>query len=40
MTYFTHDQLGSTRLLTNSSGASVGTYTYSPYGVAVSIPAQ
>jgi len=32
-TFYTHDELGSTRLLTNASGASVGTYTYSPYGM-------
>lgn len=36
VTYYTHDQLGSTRLLTNSSGASVGTYTYTPYGAVAS----
>ena len=36
VTYFTHDQLGSTRLLTNASGASVGTYTYTPYGTVAS----
>jgi RHS repeat-associated protein len=32
VTYFHHDQLGSTRLLTNSSGASVGTASYDAYG--------
>jgi RHS repeat-associated protein len=31
-TYFTHDQLGSTRLLTGPTGAVVATYTYSAYG--------
>jgi RHS repeat-associated protein len=31
-TYLHHDQLGSTRLLTNGSGESVGTFTYGPYG--------
>jgi RHS repeat-associated protein len=31
-TYIHHDQLGSTRLLTDSSGATTGTFTYSPYG--------
>jgi RHS repeat-associated protein len=31
-TYLHHDQLGSTRLLTNSSGEAKGTYTYSVYG--------
>ena len=36
VTYYTHDQLGSTRLLTNASGASVGTYTYTPYGTVTS----
>jgi RHS repeat-associated protein len=36
VTYYTHDQLGSTRLLTNSSGKSVGTYTYDPYGAVAS----
>ena len=36
VTYYTHDQLGSTRLLTNSSGATVATYTYTPYGVVAS----
>ena len=32
VTYLHHDQLGSTRLLTNSSGEAKGSYTYSPYG--------
>ncbi len=27
-----HDQLGNTRLLTNTSGANVGSYNYDPYG--------
>ena len=31
-TYLHHDQLGSTRLITNSSGNSVATLTYNPYG--------
>lgn len=31
-TYLHHDQLGSTRLLTDSTGASVGTYYYGPNG--------
>ncbi len=31
-TYLHHDQQGSTRLLTNSSGEAKGTYTYTPYG--------
>jgi RHS repeat-associated protein len=30
--YLHHDQQGSTRLLTNSSGEAKGTYTYAPYG--------
>jgi len=30
--YFHHDQLGSTRLLTDSSGTSQAAYTYDPYG--------
>jgi RHS repeat-associated protein len=30
--YYHHDQLGSTRALTNSSGTMVATYTYDPYG--------
>lgn len=30
--WYHHDQLGSTRALTNSTGASVATYTYDPYG--------
>jgi RHS repeat-associated protein len=30
--YYLHDQLGSTRVLTNSSGTAVATYTYDPYG--------
>ena len=30
--YLHHDQLGSTRLITNSSGSSVGTFTYTPTG--------
>lgn len=31
-TYLHHDQLGSTRLLTNSSGEVVGSTTFAPYG--------
>lgn len=31
-TYLHHDQLGSTRVLTNSSGSVVGTYRYGPNG--------
>jgi RHS repeat-associated protein len=31
-TYLHHDQLGSTRLLTGSSGATTGTSSYTPYG--------
>ncbi len=31
-TYYHHDQLGSTRLLTNSSGETTGVFTYGPYG--------
>ncbi|MBS1860996.1 MAG: RHS repeat protein, partial [Actinobacteria bacterium] len=31
-TYLHHDQLGSTRLLTNSSGEVAGTFTYGAYG--------
>lgn len=30
--YYVHDQLGSTRILTNSSGSVAATYTYDPYG--------
>ena len=32
VTWYHQDQLGSTRLLTNSTGATVGTATYDPYG--------
>jgi RHS repeat-associated protein len=32
VTYLQDDQQGSTRLLTSSTGAIVGTYSYSPYG--------
>ena len=32
VTYYHHDQLGSTRALTDQSGAVVATYTYDPYG--------
>ncbi len=31
-TYLHHDQLGSTRLLTNSGGESSATFSYAPYG--------
>jgi RHS repeat-associated protein len=31
-TYLHHDQIGSTRLLTNGSGEVSGTFTYGPYG--------
>jgi RHS repeat-associated protein len=31
-TYLHHDQQGSTRLLTNGTGETKGTYTYTPYG--------
>lgn len=31
-TYLHHDQQGSTRLLTNTSGEAKGSYTYTPYG--------
>jgi RHS repeat-associated protein len=30
--YLHHDQLGSTRLVTDSAGSTVSTYTYDPYG--------
>ncbi len=30
--YYLHDQIGSTRVLTNGSGTVVDTYTYDPYG--------
>lgn len=30
--YFHHDHQGSTRILTSSTGAVIGTYEYSPYG--------
>jgi RHS repeat-associated protein len=30
--WFHHDQLGSTRLLTDTTGNTVGTYAYTPYG--------
>jgi RHS repeat-associated protein len=30
--YYHHDQLGSTRAITNSAGAAKATYTYDPYG--------
>ncbi|MFV0318220.1 MAG: RHS repeat-associated core domain-containing protein [Microthrixaceae bacterium] len=32
ITYLHHDQLGSTRLLTNTTGTTTGTATYTPYG--------
>jgi uncharacterized protein RhaS with RHS repeats len=31
-TYLHHDQAGSTRLLTGSTGKTEGSYSYSPYG--------
>jgi RHS repeat-associated protein len=31
-TYLHHDQLGSTRMLTDSSGKVIGTFSFSPYG--------
>jgi RHS repeat-associated protein len=31
-TYLHHDQQGSTRLLTDTTGTIIGTYTYDPYG--------
>jgi DNA-binding transcriptional regulator YhcF (GntR family) len=31
-TYLVHDQLGSTRVLTNQAGTVVGTYSYDAYG--------
>jgi RHS repeat-associated protein len=31
--WYHHDQLGSTRAITNSSGAVVASYTYGPYGI-------
>jgi RHS repeat-associated protein len=36
VTYLHHDALGSTRLLTNTKGAVVGTMSYGPYGEATS----
>jgi hypothetical protein len=30
--WFNHDALGSSRALSNASGAVVGTFTYGPYG--------
>jgi RHS repeat-associated protein len=35
--WFHHDQLGSTRLLTNSTGQAVATYAYTPYGSLLSM---
>jgi RHS repeat-associated protein len=32
LTWYHHDQLGSTRVLTNNTGTITGTYTYDPYG--------
>ena len=37
-TYYHHDQLGSTRALTNQAGAVVSTYIYDPYGNNVGTP--
>ena len=36
--WFHHDQLGSTRLLTNGAGQAVATYVYTPYGKVSSLP--
>jgi RHS repeat-associated protein len=36
VSYLHHDQVGSTRLITDASGNSVGTFTYSPYGTMTS----
>lgn len=33
VTYYHHDQQGSTRALTNSGGTVIATYTYDPYGI-------
>ncbi|MBJ7459019.1 MAG: hypothetical protein JHD02_07525, partial [Thermoleophilaceae bacterium] len=32
VTYLHHDQLGSTRLITSTTGAKVATYNFDPYG--------
>jgi RHS repeat-associated protein len=32
VSYLHHDQLGSTRLITSSTGTTTGAYTYTPYG--------
>lgn len=32
VTWYHHDQLGSTRVLTNETGDAIGTYTYDPFG--------
>jgi RHS repeat-associated protein len=32
VSWYHHDQLGTTRLLTSTTGAKVGTFTYDPYG--------
>jgi RHS repeat-associated protein len=32
VTYYHHDQLGSTRLLTNSTGTAAASFSYDPYG--------
>jgi RHS repeat-associated protein len=32
VTYYHHDQLGSTRVLTSATGAATNTYSYDPYG--------
>jgi len=37
VTYLHHDQLGSTRLLTNTSGTTVGSASYDPYGIQTSV---
>jgi RHS repeat-associated protein len=36
VTWLHHDQIGSTRLLTDNTGATVGTNTYDPYGTGTS----
>src|SRR2546427_4143438 len=38
--YYHHDQLGSTRALTDGTGAVAATYTYDPYGNITSPPAR
>ena len=38
--WYFHDQLGSTRALTDSTGAVVGTYAYTPYGTVSATPGR